>query len=70
MIDAKDYPNRTLGQRHLAPADAIDRQVVRANLTESPLGWLARRGLLTPRQVAAGERLRADHYRAHLSTRI
>lgn len=70
MIDAKDYPNRILGQRHLAPSDAIDRQVVTTNLTESPLGWLARRGLLSARQVAAGERLRADHYRAQLSTRV
>lgn len=70
MIDAKDYPNRNFGQRNLAPADAIDRQVVVANLSESPLGWLARRGLLTSRQVAAGERLRADYYRAQLSTRM
>jgi len=70
MIDAKDYPNRVLGQRHLAPSDAVDRQVVMANLTESPLGWLARRGLLDARQVAAGERLRADHYRAQLSSRV
>ncbi len=70
MIEAKDYPNRFLGQRLLAPSDAVDRQVVTANLTESPLGWLARRGLLSTRQVAAGERLRADHYRAQLSTRV
>ncbi len=32
----------------------------RANLGESPVLWLARRGYLTPAQAAAGERLRAD----------
>lgn len=32
----------------------------RANLGESPILWLARRGRLTPAQTAAGERLRAD----------
>lgn len=32
----------------------------RANLGESPLVWLARRGFLTPAQAAAGERLRGD----------
>jgi hypothetical protein len=70
MIDAKDYPNRLIGRRVLAPSDAIDRQVVAVNLTESPLGWLARRGHLTPVQVAAGERLRGDHARAGLGARV
>lgn len=32
----------------------------RANLGESPILWLARRGRLTPVQTAAGERLRGD----------
>ena len=70
MIDASDYPNRVIGRRVLAPSDAVDRQVVVVNLSESPLAWLARRGLLTSRQVAAGERLRADHARAGLSARV
>jgi len=70
MIDAKDYPNRTIGSRMLAPSDAIDRQTVSVNLTESPLAWLARRGLLSARQVAAGERLRGDHARAGLGARV
>jgi hypothetical protein len=61
MIDANDYPNRVIGRRVLAPSDAVDRQQVAVNLTDSPLGWLARRGLLSGAQVAAGERLRADH---------
>lgn len=70
MIAASDYPNRVIGQRTLAPSDAVDRQVVAVNLAESPLGWLARRGLLTAGQVAAGERLREDHARAGLSARV
>lgn len=70
MIDASDYPNRVIGRRILAPSDAVDRQVVAVNLTESPLGWLARRGMLSARQVAAGERLRADHARAGLGARV
>lgn len=70
MIDASDYPNRVIGRRVLAPSDAVDRQVVAVNLAESPLAWLARRRLLTARQVAAGERLREDHGRAGLGARV
>lgn len=58
MIEASDYPNRAIGRRILAPSEAVDRQVVAVNLTESPLGWRARRGMLTALQLAAGERLR------------
>jgi hypothetical protein len=70
MLDANDYPRRVLGKRMLAPSDAVDRQVVTVNLTESPLGWLMRRGLIDERQFAAGERLRADHWRGGLSSRV
>ena len=70
MIDAADYPNRVIGQRILPPTDAVDRRVVAVNLAESPLGWLARRGLLNDRQVMAGERLRADYARAGLGARV
>ena len=70
MIDAMDYPNRDLGERRLAPADAQDRLVVAVNLAEGPLGWLARRGLLSARQLAAGERLRVDHARSGLAARV
>lgn len=56
--------NRLLVQRRLAPADAIDRQIVTVNLAESPLAWLVRRKLVSPVQFAAGERLRADFMRA------
>ena len=40
------------------------------NLTESPLGWLASRGLLSQHQFDAGERLRADWERAQLAPRV
>ena len=70
MIDAADYPNRLLERQMLAPSDAVDRQAVTVNLAESPLGWLARRGLLSARQVAAGERLRADHGKSGLAVRV
>ena len=48
---------------------ARPRRSVTVNATESPLGWLFVRGLLTRRQFDAGERLRADWERAQLSPR-
>jgi hypothetical protein len=62
--------NRILGERRLAPADAIDRMRVLANLAESPLAWLVRRGLVSPRQFDAGERLRGDFHRACMAPRV
>lgn len=49
---------------------ASPRRWVTVNLAESPLGWLHSRGLLTDRQVQAGEQLRADFTRAGLSPSI
>jgi len=43
---------------------------VTVNLAESALGWLAARGLVTPRQLEAGERLRADWELAQLAPRV
>lgn len=40
------------------------------NVTESPLGWLFSRGLVSQRQFDAGERLRADWDRAQLAPRV
>jgi hypothetical protein len=70
MVDAVDYPNRNIGQRVLSPGDAVDRQLVSVNLTEAPLAWLARRGHLSALQLAAAERLRADHGTAGLGARV
>lgn len=43
---------------------------VRVNLAESPLGWLRARGLVSERQLAAGEALRQDYERAALAQRV
>lgn len=43
---------------------------VTVNAAESPLGWLFARGLVTPRQYDAGEKLRADWERAQLAPRV
>ncbi len=43
---------------------------VRVNVAESPLGWLRPRGLVSERQLAAGEALRQDYERASLAQRV
>ncbi|MFG1346266.1 DUF6456 domain-containing protein [Xanthobacter autotrophicus DSM 431] len=40
------------------------------NPAESPLAWLARRGMVDATQLTAGERLRADFTRAQLTPRV
>ncbi len=62
----------------LHPDDRIDpgrrgpqtMRRVTVNMTESPVQWLASRGLLTDAQCRAGERLRADYERAGLAARV
>lgn len=69
--------NRRL-ETQLHPDDRLDPgragpQVMRhvtVNVAESPIAWLASRGLLTGGQLQAGERLRADYERAGLSARV
>lgn len=67
---APEPMNRLLATRRLSPADAIDRQIVTVNLAESPLAWLARRGMVTPRQLQASERLRQDFMVAGQAPRV
>lgn len=66
--------NRLLAERPL-PRDGRERtrargarpaRSVTVNLTESPLGWLKARGLVSERQFAAGEMLRGDWEQASL----
>jgi Domain of unknown function (DUF6456) len=45
-------------------------RVVTVNLSESPLGWLYARKLVTVRQFDAGEKLRADFERAMLGPSV
>ncbi len=56
-------------RRELAERVVEGRRVT-VNPGESPLGWLASRGLASPRQLAAGERLRADYERAALAPNV
>jgi hypothetical protein len=54
-------------------SNGLGRRVIRSvtvNAAESPLGWLFARGLVTQRQLDAGERLRGDWERAQLAPRV
>jgi hypothetical protein len=70
--------SRLLGERYQKDGnvsqgerrEAIASRSVTVNLTESPLGWLVARGLLSQRQLEAGERLRSDWERAQLAPRV
>ncbi|WEK44213.1 MAG: DUF6456 domain-containing protein [Candidatus Sphingomonas colombiensis] len=56
------------GQGVVQPGAARGRgRTVTANLAESPLSWLAARGLVDARQYEAGERLRGDYERAAIA---
>lgn len=62
-IDCDEAPKTRKGRGR--PARSVT-----VNLAESPLGWLLSRGLVTPAQFDAGERLRSDWERAQLPPRI
>ena len=72
----KDRCGRVLSERAIDRGIASERSVggaartVTINVTESPLGWLFVRGLITRRQFDAGERLRMDWERAQLPPRV
>jgi len=67
---------RELVERHIdehGPAPAHPpkrRRSVVVNVAESPLAWLSARGLVTARQVEAGERLRGDYERAAIAPQV
>jgi hypothetical protein len=67
---AAEPMNRLLATRQLSAADAIDRRQVTVNLAESPLAWLARRGLVSSAQFEASERLRHDFMMAGQAPRV
>lgn len=56
--------------RAVTPGQRRARRTVTINRAESPLGWLAARGLVDARQVEAGERLRRDYEIAGLAPNI
>jgi len=75
-MPSKPQP-RLLSERAIEIGDGasgktLDRPIrsITVNVTESPLGWLFSRGLVTRRQYDAGERLRCDWERAQLSPRV
>lgn len=64
---------RSTGHRTNGRADGSVPAAARSvtvNLTESPLGWLLARRLVSQRQFDAGERLRCDWERGQLSPRV
>ncbi len=79
-------PGKRLAERLAAPDDAYVRQNrlltqsmrkvdetprrVTVNLADNPLAWLARRNLLSPAQLEAGDRLRSDFYLAYTTQRV
>lgn len=67
---APEPANRILARRRLAAGDVVDRLDVTVNLAESPLAWLASRGLVTPSQFRASERLRHDFMVAGAAPRV
>lgn len=56
--------------RIIAGAAGRRRRSVTVNTAESPLAWLATRGLVSARQIEAGERLRADYERAMIAPSV
>jgi hypothetical protein len=58
------------GTRMPGAAKRRARRTVTVNRAESPLSWLAARGLVDPRQIDAGERLRRDYEIAQLGPRV
>jgi hypothetical protein len=62
----RELMERGLDEHGVVRPKGAARRTVTVNLRESPLSWLASRGLVTARQLEAGERLRADWERAQL----
>lgn len=60
--------NRAMGTRRIVEGGRA--LVMEANLAESPLGWLMRRGMISEAQFEAGERLRQDFMTAQLNPRV
>lgn len=66
----RELVERSLDEHGAVGAKGAAARAVTVNLRESPLGWLAARGLVSARQLEAGERLRADYERAQLAPSV
>ncbi len=69
MTDGRVLVERDLPDGMRAPGGLAARSVT-VNAAEAPLGWLAARGMISARQLEAGEMLRADWTRAGLAPRV
>jgi len=69
LLSERSIEGGIVRSKAAAPNGRVTRTVT-VNMTESPLGWLFARGLVTHRQFEAGERLRMDWERAQLSPRV
>jgi hypothetical protein len=73
-VDAYRAQHLALAERQIVSAGR--RRSVTVDESESPLAWLARRKgrdgrpMIEPAQLLAGERLRAEFTRAHLTPRV
>lgn len=66
----RELVERSLDEHGVVRGKGVGRRSITVNLRESPLAWLAARGLATARQTEAGERLRADYERAQLAPSV
>jgi hypothetical protein len=66
----RELVERSLDERGIVRGKGLAARGITVNLRESPLAWLAARGLVSGRQVEAGERLRADYERASLAPAV
>jgi Domain of unknown function (DUF6456) len=68
---ASIFANRSHPDDMLDPAQPVRRhRIVSVNTNENALTWLYARGLISHRQLAAGERLRADFARGGLMPQV
>lgn len=66
----RELVERGLDEHGVVRAKGTTRRSVTVNVRESPLAWLSARGLVSARQLEAGERLRADYERAQLAPAV
>lgn len=69
LLAERAIEGETVGGR-VRPGTQRPARSVTVNLAESPLGWLLARDLIDQRQYDAGEKLRNDWERAHLSPSV
>lgn len=69
-IDPRPFVERPLHEPGETRKGRPLHRTVTVNLAESPLSWLHSRGLLTDRQLLAGEKLRGDYEAAAMGAQV